>query len=90
VRRINPTLLKLQAEGRQRATEKAKLRVMGAMHLQTEAGVTKFDAACNAIAAETGRPLEEVRAWLSAQVKKFTAAKEKLEGQYVAQEAVKQ
>lgn len=82
MRRGNSTLLRLQAAGQQRATEKAKLRVMGAVYLQTEAGVSKFDAACNAIAAETGRPLEEVRAWLATQVKKFTAAKAKLEAQF--------
>lgn len=65
-----PWLNKMKAEGQQRATRKAQERVVGAVQLQTQAGVTPFDAAANAIAAETGRPLPEVKAWLRQQVER--------------------
>ena len=65
-----PWLNKLEAEGKARATRKAQERVAGAVQLQTKAGVTPFDAAANAIAAETGRPLPQVKAWLLQQVER--------------------
>lgn len=77
----------MHAEGQQRATEKAKLRVLGAVHLLTEGGKSPFEASALAIAAETGRPLEEVTAWLRVQVTKYKAAEKKLEAQFAAHEA---
>ena len=66
-------LAKMEAEGQARATRKAQERVVGAVHLQTQAGVTPFEAAANAIAAETGRPIGEARAWLKLQVERQKA-----------------
>lgn len=60
----------MEAEGQQRATRKAQERVAGAVHLQMQQGITPFEAAANAIAAETGRPLEEAKAWLRQQVER--------------------
>ena len=84
--RAPPHLERLRVEGQHRATIAAKKRVLGAVHLQREAGVDAFTASANAIAAETGRPLEEVVPWLRAQVKKFQAAKAKLEAQFAQTE----
>lgn len=86
-RSFSPALQRMHAEGQQRATEKAKLRVLGAVHLLTEGGKSPFEASALAIAAETKRPLEEVRAWLKVQVTKYQAAKKKLESQFVDAEA---
>ena len=74
-------LAQKEAEGQVRATRRAQERV-GAVHLQMQQGVSAFEAAVTAVAAETGRPLDEVRAWLTHQREKFLAAKAKLEQQF--------
>ena len=77
----------MRVEGSARATRAAQLRVIGAVDLLQKAGVPPFEAAATAIAAETGKPLEEARAWLEHQRTEYLSAKAKLEARLELEKA---
>jgi len=85
----NGALHRLAAQGRARAEEASRRRVLARMAELELAGVHRIEAAARAMAEETKQPIEQAREWLLSRRQAVIDTKKRLEEAFAAQEAAK-